>query len=190
MKSILQLKMAFHKITLVIGLIEGGASMTIRIENMKEEHWEEVSCIYRQGIASGQATFQRECPSYEEWDANHLVQCRYVALEGEKVVGFVAISPTSKRAVYKGVVELSIYVDEAYRGKGIGSRLMSRLCEESEEAGFWTLYAAIIAENKASIALHKKWGFREIGYREKIAKDKDGIWRNMILMERRSSKIY
>lgn len=164
--------------------------MTMHIEEMRKEHWEAVSQIYTQGITSGQATFQRECPSYEEWDANHLAQCRYVALEGKKVVGFVAISSTSKREVYKGVVELSIYIDEAYQRKGVGSQLMAHLCEETEKAGFWTLYAAIIAENKASLSLHKKSGFREIGYREKIAKDKEGIWRNMILMERRSNKIY
>lgn len=163
--------------------------MIIHIEDMKEAHWEEVSRIYTQGIISGKATFQTTCPSYEEWDTNHLVQCRYVALDGEKVVGFVAISPTSKREAYRGVVELSIYIDEAYRGKGVGGKLMAHLCEESEKAGFWSLYAAIIAENEASLALHKKCGFRKVGYRERIAKDRNNIWRNVILMERRSGKI-
>lgn len=166
-----------------------GIKMTFLIEDMHEKHWNEVSEIYKQGIASGQATFQRECPDYMEWNVNHLPQCRYVALDEEKVVGFVAISPTSKREVYRGVVELSIYIHNNYKGKGIGTMLMSHLCEESEKTGFWTLYAAIIAENKASIALHKKCGFREIGYREKIARDKDNVWRNMILMERRSQNI-
>lgn len=161
--------------------------MAFTIKSMKEEYWGEVSQIYRQGIASGQATFQQECPSYEEWDANHLVACRYVALAGEKVVGFIAISPTSKRVVYQGVVELSIYVHNDYQKQGVGKLLMTHLCNESEKAGFWSLYSVIIAENKGSIALHEKCGFRKIGYREKIAKARDNKWHDVILMEKRST---
>ena len=154
------------------------------IREMTANDWNRVAEIYEQGLTRGISTFNTECPTYEEWDNGHKKDCRYVYVSNEKVVGWTAISPTSGRCVYKGSVEVSIYIDENYQGKGIGTELLKFLCEETEKAGYWSLYSAIFSINKASIALHKKCGFREIGYREIIAKDRFGVWLNTTLMER------
>lgn len=156
------------------------------IREMVPNDWKRVAEIYEQGLERGISTFNTECPSYEEWDKSHVKECRYVFVADEKVVGWIAISPSSGRCVYRGCVEVSIYIDEAYQGKGIGTKLLEKLCEETEKAGYWSLYSAIFSINKASIALHKKCGFREIGYREKIAKDRFGVWQNTTMMERRN----
>lgn len=159
------------------------------IREMKPEDWKRVEDIYKQGMEKGISTFNTECPSYEEWDKGHIRECRYVFEEDGRVVGWTAISPSSGRCVYRGCVEVSIYIDEEYQGRGIGTQLLQRLCDETEKAGYWSLYSAIFSINKASIALHKKCGFREIGYREKIAKDRFGVWQNTTMMERRNSII-
>ena len=125
------------------------------------------------------------CPSFDEWDATYLKDCRLVSVLDGKVVGWIAIRPTSTREAYWGVVEVSIYIDDAYQGQGVGTALLNALIEESEKCGFWTLYSAIFSINTASIALHKKCGFREIGYRERITKDRFGNWQNTTIMERR-----
>ena len=155
------------------------------IREMNKNDWEEVAEIYLQGIESGLATFNTECPSYEEWDRGHIKSCRFVYVEEEKVVGWVAISPTSSRCVYKGCVEMSIYIDKNYQGRGIGTELIKRLLCEAKKQGYWSIFSAIISKNEASIALHKKCGFREIGYRERIAKDRFGNWQNTTLFELR-----
>lgn len=160
--------------------------MTVMIRCMTEKDWASVKVIYEQGIKSGIATFQTEVPSYEEWNAGHLSIGRLVAVIDEEVVGWVALSPTSSRCVYKGVAELSIYIEEKAKQQGIATQLLKELIEVSEREGIWTLQSGIIEENKASIALHQKCGFRQIGYREKIARDQKGIWHNTVLMERRS----
>ena len=159
------------------------------IREMKPEDWKRVEDIYKQGMEKGISTFNTECPSYEEWDKGHIRECRYVFEEDGRVVGWTAISPSSGRCVYRGCVEVSIYIDEEYQGRGIGTQLLQRLCDETEKAGYWSLYSAIFSINKASIALHKKCGFREIGSREKIAKDRFGVWQNTTMMERRNSII-
>ncbi len=110
---------------------------------------------------------------------------RFVILYGEKLVGWCAISKTSSRKAYEGVVEVSIYIDAQYRGKGLGTYLLEHLCSVTEQLGYWCLYAAIFSKNTASIALHKKCGFREIGYRERIARDRFGNWQSTTLLERR-----
>ena len=156
------------------------------IREMTSNDWTRVAQIYEQALEKGISTFNTECPTYDEWDKGHIKECRYVYESDEKIVGWIAISPTSGRCVYRGCVEVSIYIDEAYQGHGIGTMLMNKLCEETEKAGYWSLYSAIFSINEASIALHKKCGFREIGYREKIAKDKFGVWQNTTLMERRN----
>lgn len=161
----------------------GGRENMIR--NMKESDWNRVAQIYKEELERGKSTFNTVCPEYEEWDKNHLKDCRYVAETDDMVVGWAAISATSAREPYKGVVEVSIYIDEKYQGQGIGTRLLKTLCTDSEKMGYWCLYSAIFSINEASIALHKKCGFREIGYRERIAKDKFGNWQNTTLMERR-----
>ena len=143
--------------------------------------------IYLQGIEKGIATFNTKCPSYEEWDKGHIDNCRFVYVDEDerKVVGWVAISPTSSRCVYNGCVEMSVYIDNDYQGKGIGTKLVVQLLQEAKKLGYWSIYSAVISLNTASIALHKKCGFREIGYREKIAKDRFGNWQNTTLFELR-----
>lgn len=157
------------------------------IRPMVESDWERVSEIYKQGMGKGTATFNTECPNYEEWDKSHIKTCRFVYEEDGNVVGWVAISPTSSRCVYKGCAEMSIYVDQNYQRHGVGTALVKELLAQSEQEGFWSIYSAIISINKASIELHKKCGFREIGYRERIAKDRFGEWQNTTLMEYRAS---
>lgn len=148
-------------------------------------HSDDVKTIYLHGIATKQATFQTEAPSWEEWDKGHLPELRYVAIIDGAVAGWAALSPVSSRCVYAGVTEVSVYVHEDYRGKGAGTALLQKLITESETNNIWTLQSGILPENIASIALHEKLGFRKIGYREKIGK-MDGIWRDTVLMERRS----
>lgn len=162
--------------------------MQYKIRPMKKEDWERVGAIYQQGIDGNGATFQTYVPSYEEWDEARLKIGRYVMTYNEQVVGWVALSPTSSRQAYSGVVEVSIYIDNDFKGQGIGKKLMECVIEASEANGIWTLYSSIMEDNEASRALHKKCGFREIGYREKIAKDLYGNWRNTVIYERRSKK--
>ena len=152
---------------------------------MNETDWERVSEIYRQGIESGIATFTKECPVFAVWDSMHLKSCRFVFEESDMVVGWIAVSPTSTREVYRGVVEISVYVDEQYRGQGIGTALVEHLKERAPRFGFWSLFSVILAVNMSSINIHKKCGFREIGYKERIAKDRFGNWQNTVLMEYR-----
>ncbi|MEA4973554.1 L-methionine sulfoximine/L-methionine sulfone acetyltransferase [bioreactor metagenome] len=157
------------------------------IRDMKPDDWGRITAIYQQGLDRGISTFNTVCPSYQEWDKSHIKECRYVYEKSGIVVGWVAISPTSPRYAYRGSVEVSIYIDDTFRGKGIGTELLKKLDEESEKAGYWSIYSAIFSINEASIALHRKCGFREIGYREKIAKDRFGRWQNTILMEKRNN---
>ena len=157
------------------------------IRAMEENDWARVAEIYRQGMESGKSTFNTECPDFEEWDKGHIRICRFVYEEDGNVVGRVAISPTSSRCVYKGCVEMSVYVDQNYQGHGVGTALVKELIKRSEQEGYWSIYSAIISINKASIGLHKKCGFRDIGYRERIAKDRFGVWQNTTLMEYRAS---
>lgn len=159
------------------------------IREMKVDDWEKVARIYQKGIDTSLATFERQCPSYEVFDNSHLKKFRYVILEKDRIVGWCAVSGVSNRKVYKGVVEVSIYIDLDYTAKGIGTKLLSHVVKETEDKGYWTVQAGIMENNIASICLHEKCGFRKIGYREKIGKDIYGIWRNVILMERRSDKI-
>lgn len=161
--------------------------MDYSIKEMKPENWEDVAKIYMEGINTGRATFQSEIPSFEEWDKSHIKTCRLVACVGGNILGWAALSPTSSRCVYKGVAEVSIYIGEKYRGKGIGKNILSTLVKLSEENGIWTLQSGIIRENKSSIALHKSCGFRELGIRERVAKMSNGIWHDVALMERRSN---
>ena len=157
------------------------------IREMRDEDWGSVSEIYKQGLEEGTSTFNTECPSFTEWNEGHVKNCRYVFEEEGKVVGWIALSPSSSRCAYKGCVEKSVYVDRNYRGHGIGTALVNTIIREAEKDGYWSIYSAIFSINKASIALHKKCGFREIGYRERIAKDRFGKWQNTTLMEYRAS---
>ena len=155
---------------------------------MEQRHWQAVERIYLEGIATGQATFQTGSPGWEEWDSSHTANCRLVALEHEQVLGWAALTPVSGRCVYAGVAEVSVYVSEEARGKGVGKKLLEALVTQSEEEGYWTLQAGIFPENPASMRLHQQAGFRIIGTRERIGK-MQGHWRDTILLERRSDLI-
>jgi phosphinothricin acetyltransferase len=156
-----------------------------RLRSLSAEDWEDVARIYLQGIQSGLATFETEVPSWERWDAGHLPFARLVLTLEESVEGWAALSRVSARQVYSGVAEVSVYVAAESRGQGFGYVLLEALIRESEVSGIWTLQASIFPENEASIALHRRCGFREVGRRERIAKLR-GIWRDTVLLERRS----
>lgn len=160
--------------------------MTLQLAPLDGAHWPQVEAIYREGIATGNATFETAPPSWETWDAAHLEVARIVALDDHgAVVGWAALSPYSKRAVYRGVAELSVYVASHVQGRGVGELLLRRVIADSERAGIWTLQAGILRENTASLRLHEKCGFRTVGVREAIGQ-RDGQWRDVVLMERRS----
>jgi phosphinothricin acetyltransferase len=158
------------------------------IIHLTEHHWPAVRAIYESGIATGNATFQTEAPGWEDWDQGHVKSCRLVAMEADQVLGWAALSAVSGRCVYAGVGEVSVYIHPDARGKGVGQQLLAALIEESESNNFWTLQAGIFPENSASIALHEKLGFRQVGCRERIGK-MNGIWRDTLLLERRSNTI-
>lgn len=162
--------------------------MSIEIKHMEPQDWESVSKIYKKGIDAKNATFETEIPTWNQWNDAHIISCRLIATIHNVIVGWAALSPVSIREVYKGVAEVSIYVDIAQSGKGVGFKLLEKLISESEKAGFWTLQSGIFPNNNASLRIHEKLGFRKIGYREKIGK-RDGAWHDNILMERRSKII-
>ena len=159
--------------------------MPPQLDPMTPEHWPRVSEIYAEGIATGQATFQTVVPDWQEWDASHLGECRLVLTEGDELLGWAALSPVSKRHVYRGVAEVSVYVAAASRGLGMGRLLLEALIEASEEAGIWTLQAAVFPENVTSVKLHQACGFRVVGTRERLG-ELHGAWRDVLLLERRS----
>ncbi|MBO0725183.1 MAG: N-acetyltransferase [Blastocatellia bacterium] len=160
--------------------------MDFVIDLMQPQDWEFVKAIYLEGIATGHATFETEAPDWERWDAGHSPQCRLVARNGGGVLGWAALSPVSKRPAYAGVAEVSVYVATTARGLGVGDALMRALIEASEARGVWTLQSGVFPENHASVALHLKHGFRELGRRERIARH-HGVWRDTVILERRSS---
>ena len=152
------------------------------------EHWPAVKAIYEAGLATGNASFQTSAPGWEEWDKAHLAHSRLVALDGDTVTGWAALTPVSSRCVYAGVAEVSVYIDASHRGQGVGKALLEALVTASEANGIWTLQAGIFPENKASIRLHEGAGFRHVGVREKIGQMGDR-WRDTVLLERRSEVI-
>lgn len=159
--------------------------MSFVIDEMRAGDWERVRAIYLEGIATGQATFETEAPSWERWDTAHLARGRLVARAGAEVKGWAALSPVSSRCVYAGVAEVSVYVGEEYRGQRVGQALLAALVRAAEEGGIWTLQAGIFPENAGSLALHLRCGFRAVGRRERIGK-LNGVWRDTLLLERRS----
>lgn len=161
-------------------------AVTIRV--MEDADAQAVLAIYQQGIDGKNATFETECPSWEHFDRSHLDQGRFVAELGGSVVGWVALSPSSSRCVYQGVVESSVYVSDSARGQGVGRALMEKLIEESEALGFWTILAGIFRENVASCRLHESLGFRLIGFNERLGVH-DGVWRDVLRYERRSQTV-
>ena len=161
----------------------------IAIEPMRHEDWPAVRDIYAQGIVTGDATFEMDAPNWQTWDAAHRPDCRLVARREGAIVGWVALSPWSARHVYRGVAWESVYVAEGARGKGVGPALLKAIITASEAAGVWTLLAGVMAENTASLAVHQRAGFRRIGTYERLGQDPTGRWRDVVLLERRSSTI-
>ena len=163
--------------------------MEIRIRPMVADDWDRVRLIYLDGIATGEATFEINAPSWQKWDSSHLRFARLVSISvgDSNVNGWAALASVSTRSVYAGVAEVSVYVAADSRGNGVGRQLLKQLVAESEQNGIWTLQASVFPENSASIALHASCGFREVGIRERIGQ-LAGVWRNTVLMERRTPK--
>jgi phosphinothricin acetyltransferase len=161
----------------------------VKIVPMGPEHWGDVRRIHLEGIATGEATFETDSASgWDAWAEEHLAFGRLVAIEDASVLGWAALTPVSDRCVYAGVAEVSVYVGEAARGRGVGSLLLAGLIDESERNGLWTLQAGIFAGNDSSIKLHEKHGFRVVGRRERLGK-LAGRWRDVMLLERRSDRV-
>jgi L-amino acid N-acyltransferase YncA len=161
---------------------------SVELRPLEPDDWPAVADIYWDGMRGGLATFETEVPTWETWDAAHLRDHRLVAdLLGE-VVGWAALAPVSSRPCYHGVAEDSVYVARAARGLGIGQRLLEALIAGAERAGLWTIQTSIFPENRASLALHERCGFRVVGTRERIAK-RDGVWRDTVFLERRSEEV-
>ncbi|MCP4331352.1 MAG: N-acetyltransferase [Gammaproteobacteria bacterium] len=158
------------------------------IRNLKESDADAVLEIYRQGLASSEASFETEAPDWATWKQKHLPFCRLAWDEDGQLRGWATLAPVSVRDCYRGVAEVSIYVSDEHLDKGIGSRLMAGLVETSENEGIWSLYSSIFPENHATLRLHLRHGFREVGFRERIAQQ-NGRWRNTLILERRSNKV-
>lgn len=164
--------------------------MDTEIRSLEPEDWSAVAEIYRQGIASGHATFETRVPTWAEWDAARDPRCRLVAVDDAGgVTGFAVLSRASSRPVYAGVCEVMVYVAARVRGRGVGRALMDALVVASEDAGIWTLRAGIFPENEASIALHRAVGFRLVGHHERLGRFHDGRWRDVVVLERRSDTV-
>jgi phosphinothricin acetyltransferase len=160
----------------------------VSVDGMVPSDWPDVSAIYLEGIATGNATFETLAPNWEQWDRAHLATGRMVARNGRTIAGWVALSRVSQRSCYAGVVEMSVYVATWARGQGVGDALMKAAIKASEAAGIWTLQGLVFPENKASLRMCAANGFREVGYRERIGK-RDGVWRDTVLVERRSKVV-
>ena len=158
------------------------------IRPLIEADWPAVAAIYAEGIATRNATFEKNVPSWGSWDASHLPQQRLVAEEDGQVLGWAALSGVSDRCCYAGVAENSVYVSEKARGRGVGSALLGALVESAEQAGIWTIQTGIFPENEASVALHRRCGFRVVGVRERLGR-LDDVWRDVLLLERRSEVV-
>ena len=158
------------------------------ITTLLSSHWPAVKAIYEAGLATGNASFQTSAPNWDEWDKAHLTHSRLVALDGDTVTGWAALTPVSGRCVYAGVAEVSVYIASTHRGHGIGKALLQALVAESEQHNIWTLQAGIFPENTASIRLHESAGFRQVGIRQRIGKMGDR-WRDTVLLEKRSETV-
>jgi L-amino acid N-acyltransferase YncA len=164
------------------------APPAVALREFTPEDWPAVADIYWEGMRGGLATFETEVPTWLEWDASHLTGNRLVAEIYDEVVGWAALAPVSSRRCYEGVVENSVYVGRGAQGRGIGRTLLETLIAGAEAAGIWTIQTSIFPENRASLALHERCGFRVVGTRERVAK-RDGIWRDVVFLERRSEVI-
>ena len=162
--------------------------MEFEIRYLEANDWPAVREIYHQGIRTGLATFETDIPNWDGWNQAHRQDCRLAASDDGLVIAWAALSPVSERCVYDGVGEVSVYVGETFRGRGVGKALLEALINESETAGLWTLQAGIFPENEASLALHESCGFRRVGLRRRLGQ-LNGAWRDVIVLERRSEQV-
>jgi phosphinothricin acetyltransferase len=160
----------------------------VDVRHLRPSDWPEVARIFGEGIATGNATFETEVPSWAEWSAAHLAEQRFVAERDGRVVGWIALTPVSGRECYAGVAELSVYVAGEARGEGVGAELLAALVESSERAGIWTLQTGAFPENEVSLRLLRRFGFRAVGRQERIGR-LHGVWRDVLLLERRSEVV-
>ena len=161
----------------------------MEIRKMQKTDWKDVARIYKEGIDTKIATFQSFVPDYESWASDYPEDYKIVYVKDDKILGFAALRKVSERVVYRGVREITVYVDKLARGTGVGTTLINHLIKLSEENGIWTLQSTILSANSNSIKLHQKCGFRISGTRERIGKMDNGLWLDITLMERRSTKI-
>jgi L-amino acid N-acyltransferase YncA len=164
------------------------APPSVELRHLEPDDWPAVAEIYWDGMRNGLATFETEVPSWAAWNAGHLWGHRLVAELLGEVVGWAALSPASTRRCYIGVAENSVYVARDARGLGIGRVLLDELIRGAEATGIWTIQTSIFPENRASLTLHERCGFRVVGTRERVAK-RDGVWRDTVFLERRSEVI-
>jgi L-amino acid N-acyltransferase YncA len=161
----------------------------ITVRPMGPDDADRVLAIYQAGLDGGDASFETTAPTWAAFDAGRLPTHRFVAVDRDGiVVAWIAVSPTSARAVYAGVVEHSVYVDPAAQGRGAARLLLDTLIASTEAAGIWTIQSGVFPENTASLALHERAGFRIIGVRERVGRH-HGRWRDVVLLERRSPVI-
>jgi L-amino acid N-acyltransferase YncA len=162
--------------------------VTLEVRDLRSDDWPEVARIYREGIETGNATFETDVPRWEEWDSAHVVGHRLVAERDGHEVGWAALMPVSPRECYAGVADVSAYVGAESRGEGIGAALLAAVIDSSERGGVWTLQTGVFPENEASLRLLRRFGFRVVGTRERIGQ-LHGVWRDVVLLERRSEVI-
>jgi L-amino acid N-acyltransferase YncA len=160
----------------------------VELRDLRVDDWPAVAAIWAEGIATGNATFETDVPAWEEFERTRLPGHRLVALEGDRVIGWAALTPASSRECYAGVAENSVYVANAARGRGVGLALLEALVAGADAAGIWTIQTSVFPENAASLALHERVGFRVVGRRERIAQ-LDGVWRDTLFLERRSPSV-
>jgi L-amino acid N-acyltransferase YncA len=158
------------------------------VRDLRPGDWAEVARVYAEGIATGNATFETEVPSWAAWDAAHLAGHRFLAERDGRALGWIALSPASRRPCYAGVAEISVYVAEAARGKGVGTELLAAVIAGADRDGLWTLQTSVFPENEASLALLRRFGFRTVGTRERIGR-LQGVWRDTVMVERRSEVV-
>ena len=167
--------------------------MTVTVRDMTAADWPDVERIYREGIATGNATFEASPPSWEDFDRDKVADPRLVAVEDGAVVGWAAAGRVSSRCVYEGVLEHSVYVAESARGHGVGRVLLDAFLRAAEAAQIWTVQSGVFPENEPSLALHRELGFRTVGTRERVGKmgygPYSGVWRDVVMIERRSSRV-
>jgi len=163
-------------------------ALGVELRAMTPDDWPAVAEIYWDGMRDGLATFETELPTWPEWDAAHHADHRLAAERFGHLIGWAALAPVSRRRCYAGVAENSVYVARSARGRGVGRTLLEALCAGAEEAGIWTIQCSVFPENAASVALHEACGFRVVGFRDRLAQ-RDGIWRDVLLLERRSEAI-